>query len=60
MQNNGNMYLTFIFQKALTCHPNYIIPVIPVFYVMHVSFKSTFFEKEAQSMYGVPAQRPAN
>jgi hypothetical protein len=36
--------------QALTCHPNYIIPVIPVFYVMHVSFKNTFFEKEAQAM----------
>lgn len=43
--------------EALTCHPDYVIPVIPVFFVFHVSFKDTFFGKEVQELWGTPAKR---
>ena len=43
--------------EALTCNRNYIIPVVPVFFVFHVSFKETFFGKETQELWGTPAHR---
>ncbi len=51
--------LSSTLQEALTLDPKYVIPVVPVFYVFHNSWKDTFFGKEAQEMYGVPAHRPA-
>ncbi len=50
--------LSATLQEALTADPRYVIPVIPVFYVFHNSWKDTFFGKEAQEMYGVPAHKP--
>jgi tetratricopeptide (TPR) repeat protein len=46
-------------QEAVTADSRYVIPVIPVFYVFHSSWKDTFFGKEVQEMYGVPARRPS-
>ena len=50
--------LSATLQEALTADPKYVIPVIPVFYVFHNSWKDVFFGIEAQQMYGVPAHRP--
>lgn len=44
-------------QEALISHPDYVIPIIPVLYVMHVNWKPTFFGKECQAEYGAPAMR---
>lgn len=52
--------LSSTLQEAITCHPNYIIPVVPVFFVFHVNFKNTFFEKECQAQWGTPAHRIEN
>lgn len=43
--------------EAMKCHPNYIIPVVPVLFVFHNSFKKDFFSSEVQSMWGTPAKK---
>ena len=43
--------------ECMNIHKDYIIPIIPVLFVFHVSWKNTFFGKEVQSMYGTPAHR---
>jgi len=44
-------------EEAMTCDPRYIIPICPVFFVFHVSWKSTFFGREMQETWGTPAKR---
>jgi tetratricopeptide (TPR) repeat protein len=44
-------------EEAMTCDPRYLIPICPVLFVFHVSWKSTFFGKEMQETWGTPAKK---
>ena len=52
--------LSMTLQEALTVSEDYVIPVIPVFFVFHRTFKDTFFGKEMQEMWGTPAKKLSN